>query len=162
MGMDKKNYIGANLRSEYDMWLQDFIRVDGLLVILHNYFLQVHSNPKMFVNIVLVLNEFYSYLQSIITDRDRDPEVANFMKEAEKNLDSFMNEALRQTKLYNASLSSDNDSAYIFPQAYYKSLNQFRNQLMQIRQRAGMGIRVSRRSDPNERDENLLGIKTRQ
>lgn len=162
MPIDKKSFIGANLRSEYDMWLQEFIRLNRILELLHENFYACANNPRAFKNIALLLREMYSFLQSVVTDRDKDQEVANFMKDAPGKLDKFLENAIKIEQKYSASVSSENDYRYVFPVEYYKELDGFRNMLLQIRQRAGMGIRVSRRSDPNERDENLLGIKARQ
>jgi len=148
-----KELISSNMRSEYDMWLQDFVRIDGLLRDLHGAFILTRTDYRAYLAVTMVLSEIYSYLQAVVTDRDMDVEIRNVMKDGETKLSAFLDRAIKKERNHQI-----NPEMKVFDIDFYNDLNHFRNTLLQVRQRAGMGIRVSKIPDYAKRDRNILGI----
>ena len=148
-----KEIISSNLRSEFDMWLQDFVRMDGLLRDLHGAFILTRTDYRAYLAVTMVLSEIYSYLQAVVTDRDMDEEIRRVMVDGEKELGDFVDRAVKKEKMHQL-----NPNTKVFDIKFYNDLNHFRNKLLRVRQRAGMGIRVSKVPDYAKRDRNLLGI----
>lgn len=123
---------GGYLKATFDMWLLEYERLNDILKITSDCFINVRYSPDLLLKIFESLNEFYRILRPLATEEQRR------VKDAEIRL--LKTEIFTEMNRYQ--IHRQHSTHYTINENVIDIADEFYNSLMDLRQNKGLGIKA--------------------